>query len=74
MNTPSTPVNITDINISFGRLVVLLLKIMLASIPAVLVLYTMIAIFAVIVMLVFGMSNGLLDHLGQTMRLPNPGS
>lgn len=48
-------VTVTDIDIPFGRLVVLILKFMLASIPAVLIMY---AVLGVIALLMFGVLGG----------------
>ena len=50
----STGVTLTDIDIPFGRLVVIMLKAMLASIPAILILYAAMAAIAMIVFLLFG--------------------
>lgn len=44
------PVTITDVDIPFGRMVVIIFKFMLASIPAVILFYLFMAFF----MLVFG--------------------
>lgn len=59
------PITITDFNIPFGRLVVLILKFMLASIPAVLIMY---AIMAAIGLLFVGVLGGL-GALGQGFKL-----
>jgi hypothetical protein len=59
------PVTVTDINIPFGRLVGLILKIMLASIPAVLIMY---AIMAAIGLLFVGLLGGL-GALSQGFKL-----
>ena len=59
------PVTVTDVNIPFGRLVVLILKIMLASIPAVLIMY---AIMAAIGLLFVGLLGGL-GALSQGIKL-----
>ena len=59
------PVTVTDINIPFGRLVGLILKIMLASIPAVLIIY---AIMAAIGLLFVGLLGGL-GALSQGFKL-----
>lgn len=45
---------LTDVRISFGRMVMIILKLMLASIPAVLLLYAV--IFGI--MLIFGVGIG----------------
>lgn len=62
--TPSTPTTITDIDIPFGRLVVIMLKMMLASIPAVLIMYAVMAVAALILMAVFGGGAALFNSLG----------
>lgn len=59
----STPTVITDINIPFGRLVVIMLKMMLAAIPAILIFYIMAFVFALILMAVFGGGAALLQNL-----------
>ena len=59
------PVTVTDINIPFGRLVVLILKTMLASSPAVLIMY---AIMAAIGLLFVGLLGGL-GALSQGFKL-----
>jgi hypothetical protein len=56
---PST--TITDIDIPFGRLVVIILKFMLASIPAVLVIYAIIGMVTLFIMAIFG-GVGALSH------------
>ena len=50
----STGVTITNIDIPFGRLIVIMLKTMLASIPALLIMYAALAFIAVIVFMIFG--------------------
>lgn len=73
MNSPSPytpaphPVTVTDIDIPFGRMVVLILKFMLASIPAVILMY---AIMAAVGLLAFGLLGGL-GALTQHLKLPN---
>ena len=42
----STGVTITNIDIPFGRLIVIMLKMMLASIPAILIMYAAMAFIA----------------------------
>ena len=42
MNQPSTPVTLSNINIPFGRLVIIMLKWMLAAIPALILFYIVI--------------------------------
>jgi len=61
---------IKDVDIPFGRLVVIILKVMLASIPAIIIFY---AIFFGIVLLfamLFGGGAALFNHLGGH-ALPN---
>jgi len=62
--TPSTPTTITDIDIPFGRLVVIILKFMLASIPAVICMYVIIGIFVFLFLAIFGGGAALLHNLG----------
>ncbi len=50
----STGVTITNIDIPFGRLIVIMLKMMLASIPAILIMYAAMAFIAVVVFMIFG--------------------
>lgn len=45
---------ITDIDIPFGRLIVIMLKTMLASIPAVIVMYAIMGAIFLVLMLLFG--------------------
>jgi len=54
---------VTDIDIPFSRLVVIILKFMLASIPALIVFYAI--LFAVVLgfAMVFGGGAALLNHL-----------
>ncbi len=61
----NSDITVRDIDIPFGRLVVIILKVMLASIPAIIVFYAI--MFAIIMMfaLVFGGGIGLLDHLNR---------
>lgn len=49
-----TPTTLTDIDIPFGRLIVILLKVMLAAIPAIILFYAMVFILALVAMTVFG--------------------
>jgi hypothetical protein len=58
-----TPTVITDIDIPFGRLVMIMLKFMFASIPAVILFYGIIALLALIVAAFFGGSALLLQNL-----------
>lgn len=50
---------ITDVNIPFGRMVVIILKWMLASIPAIMLMYLIMGIIALIFMAIFGGLVGL---------------
>jgi hypothetical protein len=59
----STPTTITDINIPFGRLVMIMVKFMFASIPALILFYAFIFIIMMLFMLVFGGGAALLQHL-----------
>jgi len=55
MNTePTDKIVIRDIDIPFGRLVLLLLKLMLASIPAIIVFYLLFAVLALVFLAIFG--------------------
>lgn len=45
---------VTDIDMPFGRMVVFILKLMLASIPAVILFYFLIALLMLIVASIFG--------------------
>ena len=63
-DAPSTPTTIKDIDIPFGRLVAIMLKMMLASIPAILILYALMFAFALILMAVFGGGATLFNNLG----------
>jgi hypothetical protein len=63
-DAPSTPTTIKDIDIPFGRLVAIMLKMMLASIPAILILYALMFAFALILMAVFGGGAALFNNLG----------
>ncbi len=45
---------VTDIKMPFGSMVVFLVKLALASIPALLIIYVVMAVFAMILMLLFG--------------------
>lgn len=62
--SPSTPTTITDVNVPFGRLVAIMLKMMLASIPAVLIMYAVMAVAALIAVAVFGGGAALFNNLG----------
>ena len=50
----SAGVTLTDIDIPLGRLIVVMLKMMLASIPAILILYAALAAIAVVVFMILG--------------------
>lgn len=50
----SNRTTITDIDIPFGRLIMIMLKFMLASIPAVLVMYAIMFVIIMVVALFFG--------------------
>ena len=45
---------VTDIDIPFGRLVAVILKFMIASIPAIICLYAIMGAILLVVMMVFG--------------------
>ena len=64
MNT-NTDANITirNIDIPFWRLVVILLKLMLASLPALLLFYLVLLVIVIGVMAVFGGGVAVLQHL-----------
>ncbi len=67
----STGVTITNIDIPFGRLIVIMLKTMLASIPAVLIMYAALAVIFLVVLLILsalGLAIGGLDIEG--LKLP----
>lgn len=49
-----TRTTITDIDIPFGRLVMIMLKMMLASIPAIMLMYAVMFVIFMVMMLVFG--------------------
>ncbi len=59
----SGKVTITDIDIPFGRLIVIMLKSMLASIPAILVLYAILGAIVLVIALVFGGLGALMGGL-----------
>jgi hypothetical protein len=56
MSQPSTPVTVSNIDIPFGRLVLIMLKWMLAAIPALILFYIVIG---ALVLLGAGMGLGL---------------
>ena len=58
-----TPTTLTDVNIPFGRLVVIILKVMIASIPALIIFYAIIFAIAFAVAIVFGGGAAVLQHL-----------
>lgn len=58
-----TQVSIVDIDMPFGRMVVFILKWMLASIPAIIIMW----IFMVLVMFVFGAAFGGLAAMSNSM-------
>ena len=70
--TPSTPVTITNIDIPFGRLILIILKWMFASIPAMIIFYLIVGgvflIFAVIVATLTGGSSAFLDQLRHALQ------
>ncbi len=47
-------VTLTNIDIPFGRLIVIMLKTMLASIPAILIMYAALAAIAMVIFMIFG--------------------
>lgn len=57
-----TQTTITDIDIPFGRLVAILLKLMLASIPAVIIFYIVAFVLALLAMAVFGGGAAVLNN------------
>ncbi|MBV6498564.1 MAG: hypothetical protein CJBNEKGG_00787 [Prosthecobacter sp.] len=58
-------VTITDVDIPFTRLVVIILKTMLASIPAVIVMYALLAAVGIGLVIVFGGLGVVLENLQQ---------
>jgi len=63
---------ITDIDISFGRMVAIILKWMLASIPAILLMYALLGGIALVFALLFGGligGSGILENL-ETLQTP----
>lgn len=65
MNPPETSVTLRDIDIPFGKLVVIILKVMLAAIPAVIIIQAIVMGLALVFMLVFGGGAALLQLLAQ---------
>jgi len=70
--TPGTPVTITNIDIPFGRLILIILKWMFASIPAMIFFYLIVGgivlIFALIISAVTGGGGAFLDQLKHAMQ------
>jgi hypothetical protein len=64
MELQGQPVTITDVDIPFGRLVVLILKLMVASIPAILLFYAFLAVVMLFVALVFGSLGAMFNSFG----------
>lgn len=62
---PSTPVTVTNIDIPFGRLVTIMLKMMLASIPAILILYAIMGAVALVLTALFGVGGAFLNNMGR---------
>ena len=62
---PATLTTVTDIDIPFGRLVVILLKTMLAAIPALILFYLIFFICGLILMTLFGGGVALLHGFGR---------
>ncbi len=54
MEQQGQPVTITDVDIPFGRLVAIILKVMLASIPAILLFYAVLAAIMLAAAMAFG--------------------
>ena len=63
-NERSTSTIIRDIDIPFFRMVAIMLKFMFASIPALILFYAILFVFALAVAAVFGGAAGLLNHFG----------
>ena len=64
---------ITDINIPFGRIVAIIIKWMLASIPAIIILYVVMAFIMLGVITIFGGiigGSGILDNLDSLSTPP----
>lgn len=59
----SNRTTITDIDIPFGRLIMVMLKFMLASIPAMLVMYAIMFIILIIIAMFFGGMGALINGL-----------
>lgn len=56
--TSGTPVTITNIDIPFGRLILIILKWMFASIPALIIFYVIIGGIALVLALILGAVTG----------------
>ncbi len=65
MNPSETSVTLRDIDIPFGRLVVIMLKVFLAAIPAVIIIQAIVMGLALVFILVFGGGAALLQLLAQ---------
>lgn len=62
-NNPTARITVTDIDIPFGRLVVIILKTMLASIPAVLLMYAVLGAIMLVFISVFGVGATLFNKM-----------
>lgn len=62
-NNPAARITVTDIDIPFGRLVTIILKTMLASIPAVLLMYAVLGAIMLVFISVFGVGATLLNKM-----------
>ena len=63
-NERSTSTVIRNIDIPFSRLVAIMLKFMFASIPALILFYAILFLFALAATAVLGGAAGLLNHFG----------
>lgn len=63
------PVSVTDIRMSFGSMVVFMIKWAFAAIPAMIVVFTVVAFIAFVLSLIFGAA---LSGLGGLMSAPKP--
>ena len=61
-NERTTPTVIHDIDIPFSRMVVIMLKFMFASIPALILFYAALFVIVLAIAAVFGGAAGLLNH------------
>ena len=59
MSTQSHPVTVRDIDIPFGRLVMIFIKLVLAMIPALIVVYVLIGAVGIVLIMLFGGVGGL---------------